>query len=74
MLYMASGEACSLGFNSVAHRVHADLQHGLSTSEADRRRRVHGHNDFEITEEEPLWKKYLAQVKILFIIYPMFNS
>uniref|UniRef100_A0A4W6DML8 Calcium-transporting ATPase n=1 Tax=Lates calcarifer TaxID=8187 RepID=A0A4W6DML8_LATCA len=41
----------------------ADLQLGLSQEEVSRRRAYHGWNEFDINEEEPLWKKYLLQFK-----------
>uniref|UniRef100_A0A8B9RBD0 P-type Ca(2+) transporter n=1 Tax=Astyanax mexicanus TaxID=7994 RepID=A0A8B9RBD0_ASTMX len=41
----------------------ADLQFGLSHDEVLRRRVYHGWNEFDISEEEPLWKKYISQFK-----------
>uniref|UniRef100_A0AAY4A7A7 Calcium-transporting ATPase n=1 Tax=Denticeps clupeoides TaxID=299321 RepID=A0AAY4A7A7_9TELE len=41
----------------------ADLQFGLTHSEVTRRRAYHGWNEFDITEDEPLWKKYILQFK-----------
>ncbi|KAF4076183.1 hypothetical protein AMELA_G00227400 [Ameiurus melas] len=41
----------------------ADLQFGLSDVEVSRRRVYHGWNEFDISEDEPLWKKYLSQFK-----------
>uniref|UniRef100_A0A3Q3B9M3 Calcium-transporting ATPase n=1 Tax=Kryptolebias marmoratus TaxID=37003 RepID=A0A3Q3B9M3_KRYMA len=41
----------------------ADLQQGLTQEEVDRRRTYHGWNEFDISEEEPLWKKYILQFK-----------
>lgn len=43
----------------------ADLQVGLSHQEVGRRRAYHGWNEFDIGEEEPLWKKYIAQVNVM---------
>lgn len=40
----------------------ADLQCGLSQQEVRRRRAYHGWNEFDISEEEPLWRKYILQV------------
>lgn len=37
------------------------LHSGLTHGEAQRRLVVHGPNTFEITKEDPLWKKYLDQ-------------
>lgn len=41
----------------------ADLQSGLTQEEVSRRRAYHGWNEFDISEEEPLWRKYISQVK-----------
>lgn len=40
----------------------ADLQSGLNNAEVCHRRTSHGWNEFDIGEDEPLWKKYIAQV------------
>lgn len=37
---------------------------GLSQPEVVRRRAYHGWNEFDIGEDEPLWKKYMAQVSV----------
>ncbi|KIH58931.1 e1-E2 ATPase [Ancylostoma duodenale] len=41
----------------------SDASAGLSTAEASLRRQYHGYNEFEVTEQEPLWKKYTEQFK-----------
>uniref|UniRef100_A0A671LV56 Calcium-transporting ATPase n=1 Tax=Sinocyclocheilus anshuiensis TaxID=1608454 RepID=A0A671LV56_9TELE len=41
----------------------ADLQFGLTQEEVTRRRAYHGWNEFDISEDEPLWKRYLSQFK-----------
>uniref|UniRef100_A0A673KYE2 Calcium-transporting ATPase n=1 Tax=Sinocyclocheilus rhinocerous TaxID=307959 RepID=A0A673KYE2_9TELE len=41
----------------------ADLQFGLTQEEVTRRRAYHGWNEFDISEDEPLWKKYISQFK-----------
>lgn len=43
-------------------RPQADLQLGLTQEEVRRRRAYHGWNEFDISEDEPLWRKYLSQV------------
>jgi len=35
---------------------------GLVEEEVNRRRAYHGWNEFDISEEEPLWRKYISQV------------
>uniref|UniRef100_A0A8P4G0E6 Calcium-transporting ATPase n=1 Tax=Dicentrarchus labrax TaxID=13489 RepID=A0A8P4G0E6_DICLA len=46
-----------------ASELPADLQLGLTQEEVSRRRAYHGWNEFDISEEEPLWKKYISQFK-----------
>uniref|UniRef100_A0A671Q0H8 P-type Ca(2+) transporter n=1 Tax=Sinocyclocheilus anshuiensis TaxID=1608454 RepID=A0A671Q0H8_9TELE len=43
--------------------LYADLQFGLTREEVTRRRAYHGWNEFDISEDEPLWKKYISQFK-----------
>uniref|UniRef100_A0A8C1GT28 Calcium-transporting ATPase n=1 Tax=Cyprinus carpio TaxID=7962 RepID=A0A8C1GT28_CYPCA len=47
----------------VTHQMSADLQFGLTQEEVTRRRTYHGWNEFDISEDEPLWKKYISQFK-----------
>ncbi|KAJ8371481.1 hypothetical protein AAFF_G00307990 [Aldrovandia affinis] len=60
---LASRRASELPVNEVACLLQAELQYGLTHSEVSRRRAYHGWNEFEISEEEPLWRKYLSQFK-----------
>ena len=62
MRCMKAAEGSSLSYQDIAAQLGTDLQIGLSDSEARRRRKNHGYNEFEITDDEPLWKKYLGQV------------
>uniref|UniRef100_A0A8B9THI1 Calcium-transporting ATPase n=1 Tax=Anas platyrhynchos TaxID=8839 RepID=A0A8B9THI1_ANAPL len=39
----------------------ANLQNGLKNCEVCHRRAFHGWNEFDISEDEPLWKKYISQ-------------
>ena len=57
----SSGAAC-IGVREVQDRFRTDLEHGLTSEEAKRRLLVHGPNNFDITKEDPLWRKYLDQV------------
>ncbi|KHJ94113.1 calcium-transporting P-type ATPase, PMR1-type [Oesophagostomum dentatum] len=45
------------------HMLRSDGTSGLSTAEASLRRQYHGYNEFEVSEQEPLWKKYTEQFK-----------
>lgn len=58
-----SRKASELPVNEVACVLQADLQQGLTQDEVSRRRHYHGWNEFDISEEEPLWKKYISQFK-----------
>uniref|UniRef100_A0A3Q1FLK5 Calcium-transporting ATPase n=1 Tax=Acanthochromis polyacanthus TaxID=80966 RepID=A0A3Q1FLK5_9TELE len=55
---LTSRKASELPVNEVA-----DQQLGLTQEEVSRRRVYHGWNEFDISEEEPLWKKYISQFK-----------
>ncbi|GAB6020774.1 ATPase, P-type (transporting), HAD super, sub IC [Chamberlinius hualienensis] len=58
-----SQEACQLSYEDAASYLKVDLRNGLSWEEADNRRRVHGLNEFEVKQDDPLWKKYLSQFR-----------
>ncbi|XP_030249261.1 calcium-transporting ATPase type 2C member 1-like [Sparus aurata] len=58
---LTSRKASELPVNEVACVLQADLQLGLTQEEVSRRRAYHGWNEFDISEEEPLWRKYILQ-------------
>ncbi|XP_053183338.1 calcium-transporting ATPase type 2C member 1 [Scomber japonicus] len=60
---LTSKKASELPVNEVACVLQADLQLGLTLEEVSRRRNYHGWNEFDISEEEPLWRKYISQFK-----------
>ncbi|TNN30759.1 Calcium-transporting ATPase type 2C member 1 [Liparis tanakae] len=60
---LTSRKASELPVHEVVCVLQADLQRGLSPEEVSRRRSYHGWNEFDISEEEPLWRKYLSQFK-----------
>ncbi|XP_078143116.1 calcium-transporting ATPase type 2C member 1 isoform X2 [Centroberyx gerrardi] len=60
---LASKKASELPVNEVACVLQAHLQLGLTQEEVSRRRAYHGWNEFDISEEEPLWRKYISQFK-----------
>uniref|UniRef100_A0A671LY92 Calcium-transporting ATPase n=1 Tax=Sinocyclocheilus anshuiensis TaxID=1608454 RepID=A0A671LY92_9TELE len=43
--------------------INSSLKFGLTQEEVTRRRAYHGWNEFDISEDEPLWKRYLSQFK-----------
>ncbi|KAH0503546.1 Calcium-transporting ATPase type 2C member 1 [Microtus ochrogaster] len=60
---LTSKKASELPVSEVAGILQADLQNGLNKSEVSHRRAFHGWNEFDISEDEPLWKKYISQFK-----------
>ncbi|XP_051575748.1 calcium-transporting ATPase type 2C member 1-like [Myxocyprinus asiaticus] len=60
---LTSKKASELPVNEIACTLQADLQFGLTQEEVARRRAYHGWNEFDISEDEPLWKKYISQFK-----------
>uniref|UniRef100_A0A673KV84 Calcium-transporting ATPase n=1 Tax=Sinocyclocheilus rhinocerous TaxID=307959 RepID=A0A673KV84_9TELE len=60
---LSSKKASELPVNEVVCALQADLQFGLTQEEVTRRRAYHGWNEFDISEDEPLWKKYISQFK-----------
>ncbi|XP_053401616.1 calcium-transporting ATPase type 2C member 1-like isoform X2 [Mercenaria mercenaria] len=61
MKTLPSSQACRLSVEETCQVLEVNPSKGLDSNEVVRRRAVHGHNDFEISEETPLWKKYLEQ-------------
>ena len=59
---LRASEASSSSVVEVMQRLRVDADGGLSAGEAERRRRVHGFNELLISEEEPIWRKYINQV------------
>ncbi|KHJ44387.1 calcium-transporting P-type ATPase, PMR1-type [Trichuris suis] len=55
--------AARLDVDSVACRLNADLRNGLSSSDAAKRIRLHGYNEFLVDTKEPLLKKYVDQFR-----------
>ena len=66
MHFMHSSEACQTSYEDVSFKVQTNLNYGLTSKEAEDRRSFSGYNEFEIAEEDPLWKKYLDQVLFFF--------
>uniref|UniRef100_A0A8C4YVW7 Calcium-transporting ATPase n=1 Tax=Gadus morhua TaxID=8049 RepID=A0A8C4YVW7_GADMO len=60
-------KASQLPVNEVACILQAELQLGLSQEEVARRRAYHGWNEFDISEDEPLWRKYMCQAIIIVV-------
>lgn len=58
---LTSEQAASHEVVPCCHQLRTNLEEGLSTAEASRRRQYHGYNEFDVGEEEPIYKKYLEQ-------------
>ncbi|XP_076470159.1 calcium-transporting ATPase type 2C member 1-like [Babylonia areolata] len=63
MVSLHVDQAAAMRVEEVEEMCRTDLQRGLTHQEARLRLSVHGPNTFEISKEEPLWKKYLDQFK-----------
>ena len=59
---LSASDATSMSAGEVIQRLRAKADGGLSGGEAERRRRIYGYNELVITEDEPIWKKYINQV------------
>lgn len=60
---ISSGHASSLSVEEVVKQFNTSETRGLTNDEIERRRMLHGWNEFDVTEEKSLWKKYLDQVR-----------
>lgn len=66
MRCLRTEEACAWSYDEVATLLNTDIHNGLSFKEANHRLSLFGPNEFEVTQEEPLWKKYIEQVGTFF--------
>lgn len=71
-MWFTTAESASLGAEEVAARLHVDVRMGLQWQEADHRRQLVGFNEFTVKEDDPPWKKYIEQVRMLFFFYNNF--
>ena len=65
LTHMRASEAAVSPVADVIHRLGSDSSMGLQCMEAERRQQTYGLNEFDIREEDPLWRKYLNQVSVL---------
>lgn len=65
LTHMRASEAAVSPVADVIHRLGSDNNMGLQCAEAERRQQTYGLNEFDIREEDPLWRKYLNQVSVL---------
>ena len=59
---ISSGKASSLSVEEVLKQFRSDPLLGLNNDEVERRRMLHGLNEFDAVEDTPLWRKYIDQV------------
>ena len=77
MTFINSDTACRATADEIIKILQTDGRLGLSETEIQHRLKYYGHNDFDIIEEEPIWKKYLGQFKepmILLLLASAFIS
>lgn len=60
---ISSGKASSLSVSEVLKQFRSDPVRGLANDEVERRRKLHGLNEFDVVEDTPLWRKYIDQVR-----------
>lgn len=56
-----TADASSYAANEIAARLRVDTRTGLAWSEANYRSKIVGHNELNVNEDEPPWKKYAQQ-------------
>lgn len=64
---LSSRAASLMTIGDVCESLRTDTDSGLSTSEALRRQKFFGLNEFEVGEHESLIKKYIEQVRLKLI-------
>ncbi|XP_013136423.1 PREDICTED: calcium-transporting ATPase type 2C member 1 [Papilio polytes] len=60
-MWISAVESSILAWEEVSDRLHVDVRRGLSWREANDRMNFVGPNEFQVKEEDPLWKKYIEQ-------------
>lgn len=60
-MWISAVESSILSWEAVAERLQVDVRRGLSWREANDRMNFVGPNEFQVKEEDPLWKKYIEQ-------------
>ncbi|CAK1585933.1 unnamed protein product [Parnassius mnemosyne] len=76
-MWISAVESSILSWEEVADRLHVDVRRGLSWREANDRMNFVGPNEFQVKEQDPLWKKYIEQFQnplILLLLASAFVS
>ena len=77
MTFINSDTACRVTSHEIVQILQTDAKLGLHENEILSRRKFYGQNDFEVEDDEPMWKKYLRQFKepmILLLLASAFIS
>lgn len=74
MSILSTETASHMTVSDVVEATRTNIDTGLNQSEVTQRRSYHGFNEFEISKEEPLWKKYLGEVCVKDKIYYCFSG
>ncbi|KAI8123507.1 Calcium-transporting ATPase type 2C member 1 [Lucilia cuprina] len=62
-MLLTTAESSTFSASEVAGRLQVDVRSGLKWTEAKYRAKIIGHNELNVIEEEPTWKKYAEQFK-----------
>lgn len=62
-MWLSAEQASGMTAGDVEWQLQTTIREGLSWKESDNRRKILGPNEFVVTEEDPLWKKYIDQFK-----------
>ena len=62
MTFLNSESASSKTLEETISLLKTDPRMGLPNDEVQVRRRLYGLNEFEVKQDDPLWKKYLEKV------------
>jgi magnesium-transporting ATPase (P-type) len=60
--FLASAKVSSMSIDDVERDFQSQMSSGLVSSEAERRKRIYGLNEFDVGPDTPLWRKYVDQV------------
>ncbi len=63
MRTLSSAQAAIAPVDDVLRALGVDSRHGLSSLDVTERIRVHGPNELETEEPEPVWKKFIEKLK-----------
>ena len=60
--FLSSAKVSSMSIDDVERDFQSQISSGLVSSEAERRKRIYGLNEFDVGHDTPLWRKYVDQV------------